>query len=300
MESIPERRVKRDDRLYRTLLESAAEGIVVVDVEGCIVMANGTAEELFGYRQEELVGRVVDILLPESRRKAHREHRADYLANPRNRSMGIGLDLVARRRDGSEFPVEIALSHAGEGRDLLVMASVSDITPRKQWEEEKTRFMEERIRELEETLHTLEGMAGPPEAKVTARLMGVLSLRETAPGAFTELSETYGSIMDEALERRFHKVAGSLSDMLGNLANRLGFLKATPRDVVDLHSTVMKEKSRGMPASRMRLYLDEGHFLLVELLGHLATYYRNRALPGIDMEGGLIHGSPGKGGDDGR
>jgi PAS domain S-box-containing protein len=292
--------VKKDDGIYRTLLESAAEGIVVVDRDGRIVMANGKAGEMFGYRQEELLGRVVETLLPESRRELHIAHRAEYLANPRNRSMGIGLDLVARRRDGSEFPVEIALSHAGKGDDMLIMASVSDITQRKLWEEEKTRFMEERIRELEETLNTLEVMAAPPEAKVTARMMGILPLRESASVAFAELAETYGRIMDEAQERRIYRAEGSLSDRLGDLANRLGFLKATPRDAVELHGTVLKEKSRAVPAPRMRAYLEEGHFLLTELIGHLATYYRNRAFFRTDLEGGMHPGAREKGGEDGR
>jgi PAS domain S-box-containing protein len=238
---------------------------------------NGKAEELFGYRQEELLGLVVDVLLPESWREPHRAHRAEYLANPRNRSMGVGLDLVARRRDGSEFPVEIALSHAGEGNGMLIMASVSDITKRKQWEAEKSSFMEARIRELEETLHTFEEMAGNPDVPVTARMMGILPLRESAADVLKELTVEYGRIMDEALERRFHKTNGSFAEKLAGLASRLGFLKATPRDVVELHSVALKEKNRVAPAGQMRGYLEEGHFLLVELIGYLATYYRNRA-----------------------
>lgn len=291
--------MKKDNGIYRTLLESAAEGIVVVDVTGRIVMVNGKAGELFGYRQEELLGQSVEILLPESRREAHRAHRAEYLANPRNRSMGIGLDLVARRREGSEFPVEIALCHAGEGAEMLTMASVSDITRRKKWEEEKTRLMEERIRELEETFHTLEGMARPPEAAVTARIMGVLPLRETAPGEIAEMTETYCRIMDDALERRIHKSEGNLAEKLGDLASRLGFLNATPRDVVELHSAALKVKSHTGPAPRMRRYLDEGHFLLVELIGYLATYYHNRAFSHGEVR--LHFELPGKEGEeDGR
>jgi PAS domain S-box-containing protein len=269
--------VKKDAGIFRSLLESAAEGIIVVDVDGRIVMFNGKAEELFGYRQEELLGHVVDILLPETRREVHCMHRAEYLSNPRNRTMGLGLDLVARRRDGSEFPVEIALSHAGEGNDMLVMASVSDITRRKQWEAEKTGFMAARIRALEETLRTFGEMTGNPETPVTARMMGIVPLRESAADVLKELCEVYGRIMDESLERRFHKTIGSSAEKLAELASRLGFLKATPRDVVELHSTVLKEKGHAVPASRMRAYLDEGHFLLVELIGYLATYYRNRA-----------------------
>lgn len=290
----------KSDDIFRTLLESAAEGIVVVNREGEIVMVNGKAEELFGYRQEELLGKVVDVLLPETRREVHRAHRTEYLTNPRNRSMGMGLDLVARRKDGSEFPVEIALSHAGEGDDLLVMASVSDITRRKEWEEEKTQLLSERIRELEETLRALEGVARPPEAAVTARMMGILPLRDAESARFAELADDYGRIMDEALEVRIHKTDGSVDSAIEELAARLGYLKATPRDTVDLHSTALKEKSRAMPAARMRGYVEEGHFLLVELIGHLATYYRNRALSREERGAETGPGAPGKGGEDGR
>jgi PAS domain S-box-containing protein len=130
------KQVKFDDGIFRTLLESAAEGIVIVDREGRIVLLNGKAEELFGYRQKELSGQTVEILLPQSLRDIHRKHRDEYLAAPRNRPMGINLDLIARRKDGREFPVEIALSHAGEGDRMLIMASVNDISLRKKWEDE--------------------------------------------------------------------------------------------------------------------------------------------------------------------
>jgi PAS domain S-box-containing protein len=289
-----------DAGIYRKLMESAAEGIVVVDVEGRIVLVNRKAEELFDYGEEELLGQKVEILLPEARREAHRGHRAGYLASPRNRPMGIGLDLVGRRRDGSEFPVEIALSHAGEGAAMLVMASVNDITRRKQWEEEKARFMTERISELEDTLHTLEEMARPPEAAVTTRMMGILPLRESASGAFGEMVEVYGRIMDEALKRRVYKSEGTLAEDLRELGARLGFLKATPRDVVELHRSALREKSRGSAGSSMSAYLDEGHFLLVELIGHLAIYYRNRAYSSSSVGKSPGPGLPGKGGTDGR
>lgn len=288
--------MKKDDSIYRTLLEAAAEGIVVVDAGGRIVMVNGKAEELFGYRQEELLGTSVDILLPESRREVHRSHRAGYMTDPHDRPMGMGLDLVARRRDGSEFPAEIALTHAGDGEDMLVMASVNDITQRKEWEREKTRYMEERIRELEDTLNALGQIARPPAASVTARMMGLLPLQESAPGVFAELVQEYGRIMDKALEHRIYKVEESLSPLLERLATRLGFLRATARDVVLLHSTVLQEKSHAETAARTRGYLQEGHFLLVELIGYLATYYRNRALFTEERKEPGTSGAPRKGG----
>lgn len=130
----------------RTLLESLAEGIVIVDSSGTILLVNTTAEHMFGYSREELIGKPHVLLIPERLRKIHEENQAHYLAEPRLRSMGKLLDLVGRRRDGSEFPVEISLSFIETINGVLVIAFVSDITLRKQYES--------RLRESEELFHT--------------------------------------------------------------------------------------------------------------------------------------------------
>lgn len=130
----------------RTLLESLAEGIVIVDSSGTILLVNTTAEHMFGYSREELIGKPHVLLIPERLRKVHEENQAHYLAEPRLRSMGKLLDLVGRRRDGSEFPVEISLSFIETINGVLVIAFVSDITLRKQYES--------RLRESEELFHT--------------------------------------------------------------------------------------------------------------------------------------------------
>jgi PAS domain S-box-containing protein len=112
------------------LIDSAAEGILIVDEDGRIVAANGQVEAMFGYSERELVGRPMEVLLPEGVRAQHLRHRAEYAADPRVRSMGRGLDLSGRRRDGSEFPVEISLSYVRTSQGLHVMAFITDITER--------------------------------------------------------------------------------------------------------------------------------------------------------------------------
>src|ERR1041384_2944030 len=94
----------------RAILESASEGIVIVDARGVIVTVNAKAEGMFGYPRAELVGQRLELLLPDRLRDKHVDHRSGYMHDPRVRPMGTGLDLIARRKNGSEFPVEISLS----------------------------------------------------------------------------------------------------------------------------------------------------------------------------------------------
>ena len=124
------RALQESEDTARALIESAAEGILVVDEHGRMVQVNGQIEAMFGYAERELLGQPMEILLPERLRTRHVDHRAAYVAEPRVRTMGRGLDLAARRRDGSEFPVEISLSYVRTPGGLRAMAFVTDITER--------------------------------------------------------------------------------------------------------------------------------------------------------------------------
>lgn len=118
------------DALIWGLVDAAPDGIVMTGEHGRILLVNHRAEELFGYDRSELLGKPVEMLVPERFQQVHRAHRTRYRAEPRTRPMGLGTVLYGRRRDGSEFPVEISLSPLRDGPQLHVVASVRDVTER--------------------------------------------------------------------------------------------------------------------------------------------------------------------------
>jgi PAS domain S-box-containing protein len=114
--------------LFEALFETAPDAVIVVDRDGRIVLANAQAGRLFGYDEHGLLGLAIEALLPESLRAGHGAHRARFMANPRARPMGAGYELVGRRSDGSEFPVEIGLSPVRAGDNPLYAAAIRDIS----------------------------------------------------------------------------------------------------------------------------------------------------------------------------
>ncbi|HEX8764944.1 MAG TPA: PAS domain S-box protein, partial [Candidatus Acidoferrum sp.] len=105
----PNKIVWTEDK-FRALLESAPDATVIVDASGRITLVNAQTEKLFGYKREELLGQPVENLMPNRFRGGHEGHREQFAKAPRLRMMGSGMELFGRRKDGTEFPVEISLS----------------------------------------------------------------------------------------------------------------------------------------------------------------------------------------------
>jgi PAS domain S-box-containing protein len=155
---------------FREIFQSMTEGIIVVDANGHVLVANPVAEEMFGYEKDEINGMVLENLLPERYRNKHLSFRADFNSRPAPRRMGIGRDLAALKKDGTEFPVEISLSFSTAAGNFIAIAFITDITLRKKAElalkrgeeqlimyaAELEKKVELRTRDLNESVRNLE------------------------------------------------------------------------------------------------------------------------------------------------
>jgi protein-histidine pros-kinase len=187
-------KLQREAKLIETrfgdLLDSTPDGIVIVSPTGRIVSSNTQAEELFGYERNELRGQLIEALLPDRYRGAHVGHRADFFHQPRTRSMGVGLELYGKRKNGEEFPVEISLSPINTEEGILVMSAIRDISERRKAEEKFKSLLE-----------------AAPDAIVIVNGTGKIVIVNTQTEKLFgyERKELLGSPIEVIVPQRFHQ-----------------------------------------------------------------------------------------------
>jgi PAS domain S-box-containing protein len=245
--------------LVRSVLDSLPDAMIIIDSSGKILFANHQVTELFGHANEEILDQPIEKLLPERFRHRHVGHRTGYTQNVRVRPMGMGLDLFAMRKDGSEFPVEISLSPLVQGEDRLVVAAIRDVTERKQVEQAlkearrdaehanmaKSRFLATASHDLRQPLQTLELLNGalrrmvadPESREVLAQQEDATDAMSRLLNALLDISKLESgaitlALTDFALTPLFE---GMRRDFAGLAANK-GLRFAVDSPAVNVHS----------------------------------------------------------------
>ena len=222
-----------DDRVIWGVVEAAPDGIVMADLGGKVLLVNQRTEELFGYDRGELLGKSVDMLLPEVLGEVHAEHRAGYSAAPRTRSMGAGFDLLGRRRDGSEFPVEISLSPITSDGATAVIATIRDISDRLAAEEENRRIR-----------HTL--AVTEDRERIARDLHDTVIQRLFAAGM--TLQGTAARIADSEARARVEKAVDELDATIKEIRSAIFALQAPPDGGPGLRGELVRLTNELRPA----------------------------------------------------
>jgi DNA-binding NarL/FixJ family response regulator len=242
---------------FHNVVEKSADGIIVVDQEGVICFVNSALTSMFGRGREELVGELFGFPI----------------------TIGESAEIDIIRRGGEIGTGEMRVVETKWMGERAYLTSIRDITERKRAEEAEARARAnaERIEQLERELRSLERLSTPPSTAVTAPLFGVVPLRESMPDIFSEFVQRYGELMNLTLEQRAHKAEHDISGELRSIGERLGLLRAGPRDVVEIHSNALKRKTNLATSQRAQAYVEEGRLMVLELMGYLAAFYRTYA-----------------------
>jgi PAS domain S-box-containing protein len=188
---------------FRLVVEASPNGIVLVNQQGRIELVNAYMEKLFGYGRGELIGQTVETLVPERFCAEHPANRAQFLAAPEARTMGAGRELFARRKDGSEFPVEIGLSPIQSREGILNLAVIVDISGRKQAEAEARQYREElahlsRVETLGEMAASLAHELNQPLTAIMSNASAGRRFIAKGPADIPRLDRLFGSVFADA------------------------------------------------------------------------------------------------------
>ncbi len=232
---------KLPEERFQKILEATPDAMIMINKEGKIIFINTQTEKIFGYRKDELLGQLVEILIPEPYRNRHPEHRNKYFLSPHVRPMGIGMELYGLRKNGEHFPVEISLSPFETGEEKTALAAVRDITDRKRFEltlQEKNvelenanlakdRFLASMSHELRTPLNAVLGFTGT----LLMKLPGPLNAEQekqlkTVQGSAKHLLSLINDLLDLAkiesgnIELKFEKIScqSIIDEVASNLA----------------------------------------------------------------------------------
>ncbi len=270
------RELRENTDFVNTLLESlVGYAIIAADFDGNIIAFNEGAHHIYGYSQEEIIGKQnMELFFPKDFIEDGRLQRttADLIENGRFSYEGEKV-----RKSGERFPAQVlfTLTKDESGKVVGFIEIVEDLTERKRAQEAEAQANTTRIEQLERELSSLEQISQGSTTTVTAQMFGAAPLRESAPDTFNTLVQHYADLLDLALEQRAYRVEHDISGSLRTIAEQMGFMKVGPRDVVEVHGTVLKMKTTGISPQKALIYAEEGRLMVLELMGYLTSFYRN-------------------------
>ncbi len=220
-----------------SLFENATEGIILTDGAGSIKLVNPAAENMFQYQGDDLVGKPIEVLIPEQFKKHHHELRNSFYNNPSNRVMGHNRDLYGRKKDGTDLPVEVSLSHYRKNDELFVIAFIVDITRRKEIEHN----MRQQQLQLEQISNQIRQLNAELEIKVEERTMILKEALQKLEQSQTELSEALdkerqlNEIKSRFVSMASHEFRTPLSTVLSSATLLAKYTQADDQDKRNRH-----------------------------------------------------------------
>lgn len=291
-----------DKQQVTALFEHATEGIILTNQRGEIILINPAALEMFRYKKDELLGKPIEVLIPGRFLTNHHKYRESFYEAPANRSMGHGRDLFARRKDGSELPVEVSLSYYRQKAEFYVIAFVVDITQRK---ESERRLIEQKER-LEEVSADIRKLNAELENKVEERTLILKEALQELEKSQQDLSEALNKEKElNEIKSRFvstasHEFRTPLSTVLSSAALIAKYEKTEDQDKRDRHIRRIKDSVKHLNDLLEDLLslgkLEEGKVRakpeavqIKEFLDEVAEEMKAIAKPGqqirVDLEG---------------
>ncbi len=279
---------KNASALFELVFESAPNAIILVEGTGKIVMVNKQAESLFAYQRKELLGKPMEILVPDRFKKHHPDLRREYHHKPATRPMGAGRDLFALRKDGAEFPIEIGLNYIARDSEQYVLASIIDISERKKTEQlfkDYTRKIEHKNQELEQFTY----MASHDLREPLNSIIALLSLvTEDDSNQLSESVRYQFNLIEKSAYRMLELITGLVDyALLGNNEERKEVdLNMTMEHVLnDLNSAINKSKAEitieELPS--VKVYDIEMRLLFQNLISNAIKYRRPGVSPQIKI-----------------